>query len=150
MSAKRTDLVSAPAGAILIADDNRDDIALVSRDLRRMGLPNVIHSVPDGEQVVGYLKGLGPFGDRDKFPHPVLLVLDLRMEPMDGFAVLKWLKENPRYKTFPVLVLTGLLERNQLSKAYQLGATTFLTKPAALNDLKETFHALNILPKKLA
>jgi CheY-like chemotaxis protein len=148
MSAKRTDLAPAPVGAILIADDNRDDIALVSRDLRRMGLPNVIHAVQDGEQVVAYLKGLGAFSDREKFPHPVLLVLDLRMEPMDGFAVLKWLKENPRYKTFPVLVLTGRAERNLISEAYQLGATTFLTKPAALNDLKETIHALNVLPRK--
>lgn len=134
----------------MIADDNQDDIALVTRDLRRMGLPHAIHSVPNGEQVIAYLKGVAPYDDRDRFPQPVLLVLDLKMEPMDGFAVLKWLQENPRYKTFPVLVLTGLLERNQLSKAYQLGATTFLTKPAALNDLKETFHALNILPKKLA
>jgi CheY-like chemotaxis protein len=147
MSAKRTDLGPTPAGAILIADDNQDDVDLVSRDLLRMALPHVIHSVPNGEQAISYLKGLGGYSDRDKFPHPVLLVLELRMEPMDGFAVLRWLKDNPRYKTFPVLILTGLSERHQISEAYRLGATTFLTKPAALNDLKETIHALNVMPR---
>jgi CheY-like chemotaxis protein len=147
MSAKKSECLPGADGAVLIADDDENDVMLVSRNLQRIGLPHAIHSVPDGEQVISYLKGEGSYHDRDKFPYPVLLVLDLKMEPMDGFAVLRWLKDNPRYKTFPVLILTGLSERQKITEAYRLGATTFLTKPAALHDLKETFHALNILPR---
>ena len=149
MSAKKSECAPIPVGAVLIADDDQDDVKLVSRDLKRVGLPHAIHSVPNGEQVLCYLKGEGPYSDRDKFPYPLLLLLDLRMEPMDGFAVLRWLKDNPRYKTFPVLVLTGLSERQKVTEAYRLGATTFLTKPAALHDLKETIHALDVLPRGL-
>jgi CheY-like chemotaxis protein len=146
MSAKRSENLPGPTGAILIADDDQNDVDYVSRDLRRMGLPHLIHTVPNGEQVIAYLRGEGPFADRVKFPYPNILLLDLRMEPMDGFAVLRWLKDNSHLKTFPILVLTGLSERHDLTEAYRLGATTFLTKPAALSDLKETFHALKVLP----
>jgi CheY-like chemotaxis protein len=149
MSAKKNEGVPTGAGAVLIADDNPDDVKLVSRDLQRLGLSHTIRSVSSGEQVISYLKGEGSYSDRDNFPYPVLLVLDLKMEPMDGFAVLRWLKVNPHYKTFPVLILTGWSERNLITEAYRLGATTFLTKPITVNSLKETFHALNVLPPRV-
>lgn len=149
MSARKNECELPAAAAILIADDDQDDITLVSRDLRKMGLTHPIHSVANGEQAISYLKGDGPYGDRNQFPYPILLVLDLKMEPMDGFGVLRWLKENPRHKTFPVLILTGFSERQKITEAYRLGATTFLTKPADLPALKETIHALNVMPRVL-
>jgi CheY-like chemotaxis protein len=149
MSAKKNESELKGAGAVLIADDDQDDIKFVSRDLRKLGLAHPIHSVANGEQAISYLKGESPYGDRNQFPYPILLVLDLKMQPLDGFGVLKWLQENPRYKTFPVLILTGFSERQKITEAYRLGATTFLTKPVTLPDLKETIHALNVLPRGL-
>ena len=146
MSAKEDLQASPPQGAILIADDNPDDAKLLLRELRKIGAQHVLHSVGDGDQVIAYVRGYGPYADREKYPYPALLILDLRMVPMSGFDILRWLKANTRFKAFPILVMTASTERHERTEAYRLGATTFLTKPAPLNTLKEAIQALNILP----
>jgi CheY-like chemotaxis protein len=148
MSAKKCEQAPPSARAVLIADDNQDDVYLLLRDLQQMGVSHPIRAVSNGEEVLAYLKGDGLYDDRDKFPYPILLVLDLRMEPEDGFAVMRWLKANPRYKTFPILVVTALADRQAMTEAYRLGAATFLTKPFTQGALVEAFQELNVLPKR--
>jgi CheY-like chemotaxis protein len=149
MSAKQYEKPPVKTGAVLIADDNQDDVKLLRRDLQQMGITQVVHDVPDGEQVIAYLQGAGAYNDREKFPYPILLILDLRMKPIDGFAVLRWLKAHPQLATFPILLLTASTERTERTEAYRLGATTFLTKPTTQAALKQTIQALNVLLHEL-
>ena len=146
MSATQHEPECQGVGAILILDDNQDDAGLLRRELLLLKLSNVIHSLQNAEQLIFYLRGDGDYRDREKFPHPALLLLDLRMLPLDGFDVLRWLKANPRYKTFPVVVVSGMAERHQITEAYRLGAKTFLTKPVTRPALKEALQGLNVLP----
>jgi CheY-like chemotaxis protein len=141
--------VLPPPGAVLIAEDNQDDVKLLLRDLQQIDVSHSIRTVADGDQVLAYLKGCGQYADREKFPYPILLVLDLRMKPGDGFSVLRWWKDNPSYKTFPVLVLTAWMDRSAMIEAYRLGAATFLTKPFTRDALADAFRELKVLPSQL-
>jgi two-component system response regulator len=145
MSGTKENSVLPPSGAVLIAEDNQDDVKLLFRDLQQMGVSHSIQSVADGDQVLAYLKGSCQYADREKFPYPIILVLDLRMKPGDGFSVLRWLKDNPSFKTFPVLVLTAWMDRSAMIEAYRLGAATFLTKPFTRDALAAAFRELKVL-----
>lgn len=102
--------------------------------------------MPDGQAIIAYLEGEGEYAARDKFPYPKLLVLDLRMHPVSGFDVLHWLRAHPAYKTFPILIVTGTDDRQDIQEAYQLGISTFITKPITRAKLKEACDAMNIQP----
>jgi CheY-like chemotaxis protein len=135
------------AGSVLIVEDNQDDAKLLQRELKLGGVRQPIHSVSCGEQLFWYLKGEGKYQDREKFPYPVLVMLDLRMSPRDGYEVLRWLRANPKYSTFPVVVVSVVEEQNKIFEAYRLGAKTFLRKPISREALHEALEGLNILSR---
>lgn len=139
----------APAGdfrAILIADDIEDDARLLTYHLDRLGYRLPTHIVPNGAEAIAYICGARIYADRRQFPAPRILFLDLRMRPSDGFSVLRWLKANPDYNKFPVLVLTVSMDRHEVTQAYQLGAASFLTKPITRETLAEALRAVNFPP----
>jgi CheY-like chemotaxis protein len=92
-------------------------------------------------EAVEYLRGDGPFADREKHPLPDLLLLDLKMPRKNGFEVLEWVRQQPGLKRLPVVVLTSSMQDLDINRAYELGANTYLVKPAnyeALVDLVKT------------
>jgi len=133
------------AGSVLIVDDNPDDANLLQRELMLAGVRHPIPCVRCGEQLFCYLKGEGQYQDREKFPYPDLVMLDLMMSPRDGYDVLRWLKANPKYSTFPVLVVSVVDEPDKIFEAYRLGAKTFLRKPISRAALQEALEGLNVL-----
>jgi CheY-like chemotaxis protein len=114
---------------ILLAEDREDDVILVQRAFERVSIRNPLFVVRDGQEAIDYLSGVFPFSDRDRFPIPALLLLDLKMPRMDGFDVLRWLKTQPNLASLRVVVLTSSEDVRDVSKAYQLGANSFLVKP---------------------
>jgi CheY-like chemotaxis protein len=114
---------------ILLAEDREDDIILVQRAFERGGIRNPLFVVRDGEEAINYLSGVFPFSDRVSFPIPALLLLDLKMPRVDGFDILRWLKTQPDLATIRVVVLTSSDDIRDVTKAYQLGANSFLIKP---------------------
>jgi len=114
---------------ILLAEDREDDIILVQRAFERGGILNPLFVVRDGEEAINYLSGVFPFSDRVCFPIPALLLLDLKMPRADGFDVLRWLKTQPDLASLRVVVLTSSEDIRDVTKAYQLGANSFLVKP---------------------
>src|SRR5439155_5314291 len=72
---------------ILLVEDNDDDVFIMQNTFRRSGIPNPLQVVSDGEQAIDYLKGTGPYSDREKYPLPVILLLDLNMPKKNGFEL---------------------------------------------------------------
>jgi CheY-like chemotaxis protein len=122
---------------ILLAEDREDDILLVRRSFAKAYISNPLQVVRDGVEVVAYLEGEGKFSNREEYPLPDLLLLDLKMPKMDGFEVLKWVREHPTLRPLPIVVLTSSERMRDVNVAYQLGANSFLVKPMDFENFVE-------------
>lgn len=120
---------------ILLADDNSNDLLLMDVAFQKAGLEKQVHVVRDGKEVQDYLQGAGRFQDRDRYPLPSLVLLDLRLPRVDGLEVLRWIRENIHFQDLPVIMLTGAREERQQVKAYALGASECFPKPLIFGDL---------------
>jgi CheY-like chemotaxis protein len=121
---------------ILLAEDVEDDALVIQRVLKRAGIINPIIVVPDGHDAMEYLGGTGMYADREKFPLPGVVLLDLKMPKVGGFEVLEWCKTQPQLKDTLLIILTGQQEVGAMNQAYSLGAHSFLMKPANIEDIK--------------
>ena len=120
---------------ILVAEDDENHVFFIQRAFRQAGLQNPVHFVSDGQWAVDYLAGVGKYANRDEFPLPSLLLLDLKMPNKNGFEVLEWLRDQPNLKALRVIVRTTSGETRDINRAYRLGANSFLTKPLNFHDL---------------
>jgi CheY-like chemotaxis protein len=120
---------------ILLAEDFEADALIVQRLLKKAGVANPILVVPDGGEAIAYLNNDGPFRDRQKFPLPAVLLLDLKLPNKTGFEVLEWCRTQAHLKDLFIVVLSGHNELREVNQAYRLGAHTFLTKPANKEDI---------------
>lgn len=120
---------------ILLAEDYEADADAVLHLLRKAGVINPIIVVPDGGEAIAYMNNDGLFRDRQKFPLPGVLLLDLKMPVKNGFEVLEWCRTQPHLKDLFIVVLSGHYELRYVNEAYSLGAHTFLTKPAKTEDI---------------
>jgi CheY-like chemotaxis protein len=121
---------------ILLAEDSPDDELFFRRILNSVAVTNPIQVVRDGRQAIAYLNGEGIYADREKFPLPGALFLDLVMHPVNGFEVLEWLKTQPSLNEMLVVVLSNFSEGRMLRDAYAMGADSFLFKPFSKPDME--------------
>jgi two-component system response regulator len=122
---------------ILLVEDNPDDLELTLHALRREHLANNIFAVRDGEEAVEFLFCTGRFQQRD-FDHlPRLVLLDLKLPKLNGLEVLKRVKQDPRTKALPVVVLTSSKEERDLVASYNLGANSYIQKPVDFDRFRE-------------
>lgn len=122
---------------ILLVEDNPDDLELTLHALRREHLANNIFTVRDGEEAVEFLFCTGRFQDRG-FEHPPRLVLlDLKLPKLTGLEVLKLVKNDPRTKAVPVVILTSSREERDLVASYNLGANSYIQKPVDFDQFRE-------------
>lgn len=127
---------------ILVLEDEESDVLLIRRTLANSGIPNPRHFVKSGEEAINYLLGVGCYSDKEKYPSPALVLLDLKLPTMDGFAVLKWIRAHPDFKDLRVVVLTGSSRIRDVNKAYELGANSFLVKPLEFENIASLFGAI--------
>src|SRR2546429_2735405 len=114
---------------VLLAEDDPDDVLLTQIAFEKARLANPLQVVRDGEEAIAYLKGEGRFADRNRFPWPMLLLLDLKMPKVNGFQVLEWLRTQSRTEALPVAIMTSSDHDPDVTRAYELGADSYLTKP---------------------
>lgn len=136
---KRPDAVP---GTVLIVDDNADDVRLTQRALGKIFPQLCTRAVYSGEACLDYLQGRDGYSDREQFPYPILVFLDLKMGGLDGFDVLLWLRDHPPHNYVPVIVLTAAGDTTVLRRAYTLGARSFLVKPLVPIDLANAVSGL--------
>ena len=120
---------------ILLVEDNAEDVFLIRRAFSAAGVTKPLIMVRDGEEAMAYLKGEGPYANREQYPLPDMMLLDLDMPKVNGFQVLTWLRSRPRWKLLPVIVLTMSIYHSDVHTAYLLGANSFLSKPVDFLDL---------------
>jgi DNA-binding response OmpR family regulator len=111
---------------------------------KKAGIANPLFVARDGEEAVAYLSGEGEYADRERFPLPVILLLDLKMPRRSGFSVLKWMREQPDLKHMPVVVLTASDQAADIRMAYELGANSYLLKPVNFDALYEMVKTLKL------
>ncbi len=122
---------------ILLVDDNRMDVELALDAFREVRLANQIEVASNGQQALDYLFGQGDYADRARYPLPALTLLDLKMPGIDGFDVLRRLKETPLLKRIPVVILTSSREEGDRALSYDTGANSYLVKPVSFTKFVE-------------
>ena len=121
------------SGIILLAEDNSNDALVVGLGFRIAGITDELVVVRSEEEFVRFVKAEGVLSDSE-YAIPRLILLDLEMSQLDCLAVLKWLREQPLWSCVPIIALTSSPYLRELTRAYQLGANSFLTKPGDLSQ----------------
>ncbi len=128
---------------ILLVEDDPGDAALLCRGFETANVLNPIVHLKDGDAALGYLAGAGLYADRQKFPLPALILLDLRLPGMTGLQLLQWMRVQPDVRRIPVVVLTSDEDPKTVDAAYDLGANSYLLKsgdPAHIARMVETIQ----------
>jgi len=139
---------------ILQVEDDPNDVFLMRHAMKKVGVLNPVQVVSDGQQAVDYMQGAAKFADREKYPFPCLVFLDLKLPYVMGLEVLKSIRKQPG-SSVPVIMLTASSQDSDLVSAYGLGANAFLTKPSEARKLEEMVKAIkdfwlthNMLPQE--
>ncbi|WP_333149492.1 MULTISPECIES: response regulator [unclassified Microcoleus] len=129
---------------ILLVEDNPVDILLMQRAFRNEALANTsLQIVRDGDAAVFYLNGDGEYSDRDRYPLPRIILLDLKLPRRSGHEVLVWLKQQPELKRLPVVMLTSSSQTLDVKRAYDLGVNSYLVKPIGFASLVEMMQSFS-------
>jgi CheY-like chemotaxis protein len=138
---------------ILLAEDDENDVLLLKVAFAKAGLADKLMRVKDGTEAIQYLNGEGTYAEREQFPFPCLLLLDLKMPRKNGFEVLEWIRAQPALKHLIVAVLTASKHDADVRRAYDLCANSYIVKPTTMAGLeklatkvKEYWLDLNVNP----
>jgi CheY-like chemotaxis protein len=123
--------------AILLVEDNEHDVFLMRRALKQAEIQNPVYVVSDGEQAIEYLAGNGEYKQRNLYPFPALVFLDLKLPFKDGHEVLAWIRQEAELDELVVVVLSSSDEPSDIAQAYKLGANSYLVKPPSLGQLRD-------------
>ena len=121
---------------ILLVEDNKDDVFLMERALQAARIANPVIVVETGQQAMDYLAGAGRFADRERYPLPAVVFLDLKLPFAYGHEVLAWIRRQKEFESLIVIVLTSSNEASDLSRCYSLGANSYLVKPPTGEQLE--------------
>jgi CheY-like chemotaxis protein len=119
----------------MLVDDSDDDRILMRAAFKMAGVTNPVREMDDVKGAIEYLSGRGDFADGQHYPLPCLIILDLVMPGVDGFALLKWLQERPEFYRVPKIVLAGEARERDEDRARQLGCWAYFCKPNQLGEL---------------
>ena len=127
---------------ILLIEDSENDALLMQRALQKSAVPDGVHIARSGKEAIEYLKGVGQFSNRQEFPLPQLILLDLQMPEMHGLKVLEWIRSQPEFRSTVVIVLSSSRLAGDIQLAYKLGSNSYLVKPPTLEMLYQTVSAI--------
>src|SRR5258708_8194458 len=129
---------------ILLVEDNADDAELAIHALRREHLANHIYIARDGEEALDFLFCRGSFASRSFDHPPKLVLLDLKLPKVDGIEVLRQVKDDPRTRVVPVVIMTSSKEERDLVSSYNLGANSYIQKPVDFDQFRQTVKTVGL------
>jgi len=133
---------SSKSAVILLADDDPDDLEMTRRALAKNNLADELYTVGDGEELLDFLHHRGKFAPPARSPTPALILLDLNMPKMDGREALAEIKGDELLHCIPVVVMTTSTAEQDISRAYDLGSNSFISKPITLAELVDVTKVL--------
>ncbi|MDY6934555.1 MAG: response regulator [Spirochaetota bacterium] len=133
----------AKAANILLVEDNLMDVELILDAFREAHLGNKINYVNCGKDALDYLFGKNKYSDRQKYPIPDLILLDLKMPGVDGHEVLQRIKQAHGLKRIPVVILTSSMEDGDRALSYDNGANSYLVKPVSFEGFMEVIRKID-------
>jgi CheY-like chemotaxis protein len=128
---------------ILLVDDDEEDLVMTQEALQESRLGNDLRLAYDGEELIDYLLRRGRYVDPVDSPAPGLILLDLNMPKKDGREALTEIKANPDIRTIPVIVLTTSRTEEDVFRSYDLGVSSFITKPVTFEGLVNAMKVLS-------
>lgn len=136
---------------VLLVEDNPDDVTIVKRAMRKSDLKCDLYVASDGEEALDMLARKGEFEDT---PRPDLVLLDINLPKINGLEVLAKIKQDDQLKRIPVIVLTISEREEDMARAYDSGAASYMTKPVDSKDferliqtVQEYWRIARILPE---
>ena len=134
---------------ILLVEDNPDDVELIAYAFKKAGIVNPIIVVDDGEKAINYVHGRAAYADRLEFPVPGIILLDLKLPRRSGFEVLEAVRATEATRRVPVVVLTSSNQQDDIRRAYDMGANSYLVKPISRDALIAMAQSLDAFWMKL-
>lgn len=128
---------------ILYVDDNPDDVLLLRRAVERLGSGLQLAATNNPLNLKGWLQGTEEFQNREEYPSPDVLVLNLRMPGVDGLDLLRWVREQPKYQQLPVFMYTDCINPHYEREALKLGARAYIEKEGCCVELLNQVMQLN-------
>ncbi len=126
---------------ILLVEDEENDVFFMQQAMQKAGVANPIQVATDGQEAIDYFKGTGKFANREEFPLPCLVLLDLKLPHVMGLDVLKWIRKQPLV-TAVVVILSSSKEEADIATAYRLGANAYLVKPPDVSKLTDLVKSI--------
>lgn len=134
---------------VLLVEDDPDDAELISHAFGKAGIVNPVITVDDGDKAIDYVHGRSAYADRRRFPVPSLILLDLKLPRRSGFEVLEAIRASEATRRVPVVVLTSSSQEDDIRRAYDVGANSYLVKPVGRDALVAMVQALDAFWMKL-
>jgi CheY-like chemotaxis protein len=128
---------------ILLVEDSDTDLELTLRALKKANVTNHIEVARDGAEALGFLFGEGAYAGR-AIDNPRLVLLDLKLPKVDGLEVLRAIKQNPKTRTIPVVVLTSSHEQKDIVESYDLGVNSYIVKPVEFDGFMAAVTELGL------
>lgn len=135
----------AEQAVILLVEGEEEYVLLIKEAFSRANITNPIQVVWNGEEAISYLQGEGKYANRNEYPLPDLILLDINMPRVNGFEVLQWIRQQPGLATVRVLMLTSPDQIRDVNEAYRLGANSLMVKPTDFEDRTELSRVINDL-----
>ncbi len=129
---------------ILLVEDNPDDVELTLHALRQEKLANQVAIARDGEEALDFLFCRGPHSGRTFANGPKVVLLDLKLPKVDGIEVLRQVKNDPRTKAIPVVVVTASREEKDMVNSYHLGVNAYIQKPVDFEKFRDVVKQLGL------
>ncbi|AIE85890.1 response regulator [Fimbriimonas ginsengisoli] len=129
---------------ILLVEDNEDDVFALRRSLKKAQVANPVQVAEDGQKALDYLAGVGPYADREQYPLPRLVLLDLKLPYRNGMEVLAWIRQQRSLDALPVVILSGSDEARDHKNAAALGIHDYLVKPPSPDRILQVIESLGI------
>ena len=129
--------------SVLLVEDDLNDIFIVKRAFKLARVRNPLQVVTDGQEAMMYLKGEGKYADRELYPLPKLVVMDIRMPRKSGFEVLEWIKGDVHpLRRIPVVIVSSSEDPSDINRAYELGANAYMIKPVDYKAVEHLFNSI--------